>query len=785
MQIRKIVYSFQATATFLIMTIFLYGCNFSDNDASLWEELSAIENQQSGKFKVHNLHRTQSGALIAVGYFKKDQYDCGLLNALSCSLFEIYRSLDGGESWEDVSDTEIAQRHAFINDDKVKGRKLPIRHWLKYVKDAITPIIYSDQGKITFISSDEDNIFLYVDGFIYVSADEGKSWTDYTGPDGAGPGAINRDSPFGLFESHLVFRGLSGHGVWQSVYRRGKDGIYQEINLYENRNKKWNQFAIFYPNSGAPKLIPPGKKLSGNYYLEYERMTQKKNEGPTYKLDEIYETPSGAFFTSIVQSTNEPLGAMDQYWYLWKSTDQGDTFSKVILYGGDDETLYDQVKIYGSIGNCLLLRVSERRKKFLKPGEGNLRKIKYYLFETKTGHLASFVFPASPSLSIDEAVNFAIDSKNEAIYLSIMDGIYKTKKGYSSKVLNEKKYQRSAVAPDQYSSKEIVSYELSKIFSTALNCSGLACIKNEFPEDHFEFIETENENPNRYSLKLKPRPSIWISKVKGEPMIFRISSKNKNSTAKLIVEQSKGGDAILEQLKKDGFSITEERFVNQSERLILQKENQKHAILLEKKSGDEDLTYLFEMNSNNEFLYQNIEFTTNFRLGKEAPSKPFETGTGLELGVSLQKFESQLKRLFEKDKVFKSQGVFFLKKSFSGSKMKLFAKKYSAMLAIDPHFTSDGQLYKLGLFCYSYPEDKKKKGYKEALYTEITKDYDNFASARGYKVFRLKKVSHYIKDNAYIRISNLDIPLIEFIDLSKASFDVPPYNEPVEVITKE
>ncbi|NUO00435.1 MAG: hypothetical protein HUU01_07430 [Saprospiraceae bacterium] len=265
-------------------------CSCSSGSLNGWEK---IQVPSVGDFRPLGIAEN-SKAILAFGY-DEEEFDCGFLGFQNCRKFKIFRSRDNGKIWEEITDPELAERHAITKGDKLMPQTVA-RLTQKYAKvvyiskRVIDMALYTEIKKPGVYFADGDNFYLYQDFILYHSKDFGDTWEemsieyDYVLP-------IQSSATIDIIDDFLVVHDANTSEKFVFKKEGNLFKFQDRNNFYILHHYKGNKELKFegecklcrYYNvlkntkTGIQTVVPLDGVVSGNYHMVSEFFFTKKN----------------------------------------------------------------------------------------------------------------------------------------------------------------------------------------------------------------------------------------------------------------------------------------------------------------------------------------------------------------------------------------------------------------------------------------------------------------------------------------------------------------------------
>jgi hypothetical protein len=278
-----------------LMSIFM-GCDgCMPQQLNNWEKLAL---QPAGNTSIHGMAADDTGILLAFGH-TDENIDCGLLGLGKCRMFKIFRSIDKGKNWSDVTNVELGKRHSFLKGDKISFWGNRTRNQLlRAGKHLFDKIMYTDyQSKGNYYSNGRD-FFIYIDNTLYVSWDQGASWHEMYITDNF----ILPDY------DHSTIEFIGDYLAIHSIQEKQKILFKRYGITFIRQNAP--DFAIVYKNSKKELLFDNGNNLASDYSFTEKnvarRMPVNRSEWGNDALAEFFDIKNGWFVANATTADSFP-----------------------------------------------------------------------------------------------------------------------------------------------------------------------------------------------------------------------------------------------------------------------------------------------------------------------------------------------------------------------------------------------------------------------------------------------------------------------------------------------
>ena len=696
----------------LTLLVLVLGC--VKEDSSLWVDLGTIRNADSISLNILNLHRATSGALIAIGYFDNEDVDCGtdgLLPAFRCKPFRVYRSLDSGLSWEEVSTPAMSEQNALIKGDKLDN--VPdffFARWAKTAKNLASPLLYSDGAKFTQITSGGGSIQMFIGGNLYRSLDNGASWT-LTQP--APEDASHRPSNSDVAQSkqHLT-------------------------PIYQNE-QYW--------------YAPSGSSLNNSYYLRYDSVLRSGTSTPedTLRFSEVYKVADGTMFGTAYHTS-----PMKHNPFLWKSNGDEAHFSRVDLFEDPDFDI-SETSILACMGDKLILRIKRRQ---LADSLLEHNRVIYYILGTTHGTLSRFVFPTQYKLDADATFKMTFDHDGDTIFLSHLDMIYMSKSRYLGEVLESPDYRVNSVSLTS-NPPSVSDYDLLDLLMQGKNCEDERCLNEVFPEDDFSW-DARKQNGD---IAIKPNGNVWLSGVEGRSFRFDVSLLEGYTKIRLSTTSHESFDKFLLYLQGREYSIIK-TYPHENKRSSWPFKNNGKRFWLKGTLDGEVLFITLRPDDFTVDVSSRVQFQDNERLfrhaidqGRTRTVAKSKIHLDLELGMPANDYQEHMASLLDKGAISLCGQTYCRKEQFRVEETEV-ASGFEAEFL-------EGHLSRFGFRYTLIADDRTQRSKAAALYSAVVDDLFKSIAIEDFHVFSSETITHVINGSLYVKIYESNDTGLEFIDL--------------------
>lgn len=322
-----------AILTLSLLTAFS-ACTFDNlgqryfNNPTKWERLDFFNEKG---IKIHGITSNSEGRLFVFGY-DDQEFDCGTLDLGLCCPLKMYQSKDNGATWKESTDELMSFKHSFLKGDKINiGSALNsqllsqlskrVAIYAKIGKGVYDYLAYTDFRSKGRYFYDDSNLYAYIDYFLYISTDQGKTWQEMEISRGV---LIGEEVTMDIIDGFLVcFDKLSGK---KYVYKKSRG------RFVPMKNKK---FVILRQGLEKRLIFANGKNLASDYFLGTEQSKISRLHKSTPKIDfaEVFVDDRGYHYANTVI----PRSGNFADFYPIYSLDQGRRFE------GIDFEYYDAI----------------------------------------------------------------------------------------------------------------------------------------------------------------------------------------------------------------------------------------------------------------------------------------------------------------------------------------------------------------------------------------------------------------------------------------------------------
>lgn len=306
----------------LFLLAFHWHCNITGAGIGNLNGWDHLDIPCAGDFTPHALGINSDGVMLLAGHDEEIK-DCGTLNIFNCSPYKIFRSTDHGDTWQELSNPLIGERHAFTKGDKANPALLGalasrFGTAIRIGKKILDLAVYTNFDNKGAFYADGKDFYLYVDYILYRSSDAGTTWTeiqiehDYVLP-------ISTKSTVCFQDNYLLIHDILTYEKY--AFKR----IGNKFMLHSDNN-----FALLTDKEGRRLVFGKNSNLAARYVRNAQEKKQicRRIENPEglnqYGVAEFYMVNKNIILGNFVGSSSQ---TSMNYPFAMVSKNQGISFN--------------------------------------------------------------------------------------------------------------------------------------------------------------------------------------------------------------------------------------------------------------------------------------------------------------------------------------------------------------------------------------------------------------------------------------------------------------------------